>query len=232
MKFIIKWGIRVLILAVVLVVAFFLSLDSILRVVAEHNIRDQLGVDAEIGRFHMGLLDPVIQIENLKIYNPSNFDGTKFVEIPEIYVEYDRETLKNSGQFHVTLARFNLSELDIVKNESGETNILSLGVTMPTKEELKKSKGLEKLSKKYNLKFTGIDVLNVSVGKFKYIDLKDPKNNREQALDIQNQVIKNIKQPADLAGLVVLIALRSGDFLQSTLGPQDSGLDSFKQMGF
>ncbi len=231
MKFIIKWGIRLLILAVVLVVVFFLSLDSILRVLVEHNIRNQLGVDAEVGRFHMGLFDPVIQIENLKIYNPSNFDGTSFVEIPEIHVEYDKEALRN-GQIHVTLARFNLGELDIVKNEQGQTNILSLGVTMPTKEELKKSHGLEMLKKKYKLEFIGVDVLNVSVGKFKYIDLKDPKNNREQALDIQNQVIKNIKQPADLAGLVVLVALRSGDFLQATLGPQDSGFDSFKQMGF
>ena len=61
MKFLFKWLLRLFLLAVVLVVVFFLSLDSILRVVAEHNIRAQTGLDAEIGRFHVGLLDPVVE---------------------------------------------------------------------------------------------------------------------------------------------------------------------------
>jgi uncharacterized protein involved in outer membrane biogenesis len=231
MKFIFKWLLRLFILAVVLVVIFFLSLDSILRVVAEHNIRAQTGMDAEIGRFHVGLFEPVVHIENLKLYNPKGFDGTPFIEIPEIHIEYDQSALRN-GEIHITLARFNLGEVDIVKNEKGETNILALGVTLPSKENLQKNQGVAEFKKQTGLDFQGIDVLNVSVGTFKYIDLKDPRNNREQKIGIEDQVIKNIKQPADLAGLVVLVALRSGDFLEATLGPQGQGLGGLKMLGY
>ena len=213
MKFIFKWLFRLFLLAVVLVVVFFLSLDTLLRVLAEHRIRSRTGMDAEIGRFHLGLLEPVVHIENLKLYNPPSFGGAPFLNIPEIHVEYDRAALAKS-QLHLTLVRFNLGELDIVRNETGQTNLLSLGLGLPTKSTGPAgSPELQQFTRQTGLEFTGLDVLNVSVGTLKYIDLKDPRLNRTQKIGIENQVIKNVKTPADLAGLVLLIALRSGDFL-------------------
>ncbi len=67
--------------------------------------------------------------------------------------------------------------------------------------------------------FKGIDVLNVSVGTVKYLDLKDQKNNREQKIGIENLVIKNVRTPADLTGLAVFVALRGGDFFGSLVAP-------------
>ena len=92
-KWIFKWLFRLFILAVVLVVVFFLSLNSILRVVVEHNIRAQTGMDAEIGKFSLGLVGPTIEIQNLKIYNPPSFGGMPFLDIPEIHAEFDRAAL-------------------------------------------------------------------------------------------------------------------------------------------
>ncbi len=218
MKFVFKWLFRLLLLAVVLAVVLVLSLDSILRVVVQHNIRSQTGMEAEIGKFHLGLIESVVTIQNLKIYNPPDFGGTPFLDIPEIHVEYDRAALVNN-QIHITLLRFNLGELDIVKNESGRTNIFSLGLAMPTKESVARSKDLSGFKKKTGLDFKGIEVLNVSVGTAKFIDLKDQRNNRTQAIGIENCVIKNVKTPADLAGLAVLIALRGGDFFNSLIVP-------------
>src|SRR5882724_1824179 len=124
-KFVFKWLLRLFILAVVLVVIFILSLDSILRVVMENRIRAQTGMDAEIGKFTLGLVEPTITIKDLKLFNPPSFGGTLFLDIPEIHAEYDRTALAKSD-LHVTLLRFNLGELDIVKNEAGETNIFSI----------------------------------------------------------------------------------------------------------
>lgn len=217
MKFLFKWLFRLCLLAVVLAVVFFLSLDTILRVVAQHNIRAQTGMEAEIGKFHLGLLDPVVHIENLKLHNPPDFGGTPFLNIPEIHAEYDRAALA-LGRIHVTLLRFNLGELDIVRNEKGRTNIFALGVALPTKAA-GGSAATAEFKKRTHLDFQQIDVLNVSVGTVKFIDLKDQRNNREQKLGIENQIIKNVKAPADLAGLAVLIALRSGDFFGSLVAP-------------
>ena len=218
MKFIFKWLFRLLLLAVVLAVILVLSLDLILRVAVQHNIRSQTGMEAEIGKFHLGLIEPVVTIQNLKLYNPPDFGGTPFLDISEIHAEYDRAALVNN-QIHITLLRFNLGELDIVKNEAGRTNIFSLGLALPTKASVVKSKDFTALKKKTGLDFKGVDVLNVSVGTAKFIDLKDQRNNRTQTIDIENCVIKNVKTPADLAGLAVLVALRGGDFFNSLIVP-------------
>lgn len=217
MKKILKWFFALVLLLAVLVVVFLLSLDSILRVVMENRIRAQTGMDAEIGQFHLGLLEPVVTIKDFKIHNPPDFGGTPFLNIPEIHVEYDRDALRN-GLIHVTLLRFNLGELDIVKNEAGQTNLFSLGVTLPAKGTKAGSKEMEELKKRTGLEFAGIDVLNVSVGEARFIDLKNPDNNREQKFGIDNLVIKNVKSPADLTGLAVLVALRGGDFFAGVLG--------------
>ena len=215
-KFIFKWLLRLFILAVVLVVIFFLSLDSILRVVMENRIRAQTGMDAEIGKFTLGLVEPTITIKDFKLFNPPSFGGTPFLDIPEIHVEYDRAALAKH-EIHVTLLRFNLGELDIVRNEAGQTNIFSIAA-LPT---VKKSGGGggKSFAKETGFEFTGIDVLNVSVGTAKYIDLKDPKNNREQKIGIENCVMKNVKTPTDLAGLAVMVALRGGDLFGSLIAP-------------
>ena len=216
MKKLLKWFFGLLLLVVALAVILLLSRDAIFRVIAENRIRAQTGMDAEIGKFHVGLLEPVVTIKDFKLYNPPDFGGTPFLNIPEIHVEYDRDALKKN-QIHLTLVRFNLGELDIVKNEAGQTNLFALGVTLPTKEA-QGGKELEEFKRRTGLDFQGIDVLNVSVGSAKFIDLKNPANDREQKIGIDNLVMKNVKTPADLAGLAVLVALRSGDFFTGVLG--------------
>jgi hypothetical protein len=215
-KFIFKWVFRLLLLAVVLVVIFFLSLDTILRTVMEHRIRAQTGMNAEIGQFHFGLTESVVSIKNLKLYNSPEFGGTPFLNIPGIHIEYDRPALAEH-KIHLTLLRLNLGELDIVKNEAGKTNIFALNVTVPDKKT--SGKALANFKKQTGFEFQSIDVLNVSVGTAKYIDLKDQRNNRTQKIGIENQVIKNVQSPADLAGLAVLVALRSGSFFGSLVAP-------------
>jgi hypothetical protein len=226
-KWIFKWLLRLFILGVVLIVIFFLSLNSILRVLIEHNIRKQTGMDAEIGSFQLGLTEPTITIENFKIYNPPSFGGTLFLEIPEIHAEYNRAAIAQR-ELHFTLVRFNLGELDIVKNAAGQTNIFSLGVAIPKNPSGNGTKLKDEFKRRTNLEFTGIDALNVSVGTAKYIDLKDQRNNRTQKIGIENQVINHVKTPADLTGLGVLIGLRSGDFFTSLVDPKAQGADAAK----
>ena len=227
-KFIFKWGLRLLLLAIVLAVISFLSLDTLVRVAMEHNIRKKTGMDAEIGKFHLGLTEPVLTIKNLKLHNSPAFGGTPFLEIPEIHVEYDRAALK-AGRIHLTLLRFKLGELDIVKNEAGQTNIFSLGVKVPDKKA--SGAAMKDFKKQTGYEFTGIDVLNVSVGTAKFIDLKNQENNRTQTIGIENQIVKNVQSPADLAGLGLLLALRSGGFFGSLVDQKDSGLDILKLLG-
>jgi hypothetical protein len=225
LKWLFKWALRLLLLALVLGVIFLLSLDSILRLLVEHNIRQQKdlhGMRAEIGKFHLGLLEPVVEIKNLQLYNPPEFGGTPFLNIPEIYVEYDRAALRDRREIHLTLLRFNLGELDVVKGRDGQTNLFAFGLALPARNAAGPAPGPSQSAadlKQLGVKFKGIDCLNVSVGTFKYLDLQDPGNNREQKIAIENCVLTNVTSMADLFGLGVVVGLRSDDFFRPLIDP-------------
>jgi uncharacterized protein involved in outer membrane biogenesis len=232
-----KWLFKVLfrlflaavLLVVVLVVALLLSYNSILRAMMERQIRAQTGMEAEIGSLNLALTAPTLEIQNFRIHNPPDFGGTPFLDIPEIHIEYDRAALARR-EVHITLLRFNLGELDIVKNQAGRTNIFSLGVPLPAKKSAG-GNAVADFKRQTGLDFQGIDVLNVSIGKLKFIDLQNPRNNREQTVGIENCLMKNVKSQADLAGLLALVVLRSGDFFNALADQRHSGLDILKQLG-
>jgi uncharacterized protein involved in outer membrane biogenesis len=233
MKRIFKWLLRLFIAAVALVIVaiivLLLSYNSILRVTMERQIRAQTGMDVEIGSLKIALTSPTAEIQNLKIHNPPDFGGTPFLDIPEIHIEYDRAALARR-EIHIKLLRFNLGELDIVKNQAGRTNLFSLGIASPAK----KSGGgnvMANFQKQTGYDFKGIDMLNVSIGKVKFIDLQNQQNNREQTIGIDNCVIPNVKSQVDLASLAALIYLRSDGFFDSLVDQKKSGSDILKQLG-
>jgi uncharacterized protein involved in outer membrane biogenesis len=217
-KRLIKWVLRIILVVVALVILALVFKDSVFRVMAENRIRAQTGMDVKIGKFSSGIFSPVVTIENLKLYNTAEFGGTPFLNIPELHIELDSIALAQR-KLRITLVRLNLAELDIVRNEAGQTNIFSI----KSKVEAKSGRegGLEKAMGDF--KFDGIDVLNLSLGRAKFIDLKDAKNNREMRVDLQNQIFKNVKQESDVYGILFIIWLRSGGSLSFT--PADLGKD-------
>lgn len=258
MKWIIKWLLRLFIAAVALVVmvviVLLLSYNSILRVAMERQIHAQTGMEAKIGSVNFALTSPSVEIQNLKIRNSPDFGGTPFLDIPEIHVEYDRAALARR-EIHLTLLRFNLGELDIVKNQAGQTNIFlpsvkspapksggsgnalaNTNIVLPSIQSPGQKTGgggnpLADFKNQSGFDFTGIDMLNVSIGKLKYIDLNNQRNNREQTIGIDELVIPNVKSLTDLMGLAADIALRSDGFFDSLVDQKNSGAGVLKQLG-
>jgi uncharacterized protein involved in outer membrane biogenesis len=205
-KWILKWLLRLALLVVVLVVALVLAKDSILRVIAENHIRSQTGMEVKIGKLSAGFFSPVITIENLKLYNTADFGGTPFANIPELHIECDRLAFAQH-KLRIKLARFNFAELDIVRNEAGQTNIFSL---VPNAQTSGPNRGKSLQAALGDFRFEGIDVLNLSLGKLRFIDLKEPKNNRELLVNLDNQIFPKVTSEADLYGILFVLWLRSG----------------------
>jgi uncharacterized protein involved in outer membrane biogenesis len=210
-----KWVFRLAFLALVLVIALVFSFNSIVRILIEHNIRKQTGMDAEIGRVEVGWTEPTFEIRDMKIYNSPGFGGTPFIDVPEVHVEYDRLALLK-GDLHLTLLRLNLSELDIVRNKNGQINVFL------TAQARQKNTGtsLPSFKKQTGYDFNGIDALNVSFNKVKYIDLQNRHNDREQTIGLQNCIVPDVKSVRDLAGLVFIIDLRSNHFFDPLISGQ------------
>ena len=201
MKWLFKWCFRLVLLLVVAVIALVLSKDAILKAVVEQRLRARTGAEVKIGRFSVGILSPVVTIEKLKLYNRPEFGGTPFIDMPELHVEYDRTALCQR-KLHITLMRFSLAELTVVKNEAGQTNLVSFMAKPDATEARQRIKDLE---------FAGIDVLNLSLGKVRFLDLKDPRHNGTLDLGVKNQVFRNVNSEGDVFGVLLLVWVRSGD---------------------
>jgi len=219
MKRLLKWLFRIIALFVIAVILLLIFKDTILRKIAEHEIRAQTGMDVKIGRFSSGLLSPVVTIENLKLYNTPEFGGTEFLIIPELHLELDPDALREQ-KLRIKLARFNMSELDIVKNQAGETNIVTMLAKMP-KGKLAPH-GIE-VGGGRKLDFEGIDVLNLSLGRLRYIDLKNRANDYNIPLGIDNQVFNNIRTEGDVYGMLIILWLHGGG--ASLMNPRDIAND-------
>jgi uncharacterized protein involved in outer membrane biogenesis len=139
MKWLLKWVFRVLLAVVALAVLLVLSKDAVLKEVIERQIRAQTGLDARIGKFHLGLRDPIVRFENFKIYNPDEFGGGPLVNIPELHVEYQRAALL-SQKLHFKLVRFHLAEANVVEGRDGKTNDELLQAKQKQKESTARGK--------------------------------------------------------------------------------------------
>lgn len=125
MKFLFRWAFRFLILAIVLLVAALLLKDAVIKSVAESRLRQSLGLEVRIGKMEVGLLTPTVSIEGLRVYNPPEFGGSPFLDIPELHVEYDQNAATR-GAARLKLLRLNVAELNVVRNAAGQTNLAGL----------------------------------------------------------------------------------------------------------
>lgn len=231
-KFIFKWLLRlvltVMALVVIVAVIILFSYNTVLRKTMEEQVRAQTHMDVQIGGFKLALLSPTIRAQHIQIANGPEFGGAPLANISEIYIDYDRAALAKK-EIHVKLARIILTELDIVKNQKGQTNIFALvrAPQLRNKQPVAVSSAKFDLKKQTGYDFAGIDELNVSVGKLKFIDLSHPQNDREQTIGIENFVIPNVKSARDLDSLWTMIYLRSDGFFDSILGRKGNPVEDY-----
>lgn len=206
MRKFLKWTFRIVVLVVLLVVAVIIFRNSIAKFVVEWNLADETGMEVKVGKMDVGIATSVIRIENLKLKNTKEFGGSTFLDIPEIYVEYDRDALV-SGKFHATLMRFTMTEVSIVRNQAGKTNIYTLTERIEKKHRHKKRKEPD---------FGGVDELKLTLGRARYLDLKTPANNYEFNFYLQNETVKNVKSERDLTGVIMLAVIRNTAVMAGT----------------
>jgi uncharacterized protein involved in outer membrane biogenesis len=202
MKKLFKWMFRLILALLLLVLVLVLFLDQIAKSLTERELRSQTGLEVTIGRVSIGLRKPTLTIENLKLVNSSDFGGSTFLDIPELYAQYDLSALR-SWKIHLNLVRFNLGELHIVQNKDGKTNLQAL-------EEHRKQESPSSSSVGSKAEFEVIDTLKLTVGRLKFTSEKNSADNEEVYVGLKNETLKNVKSLQDLQPLTARIALEKG----------------------
>ena len=195
-----------------MLVAGILLLDTITKSIVENRIRAITGMDAKIGKLEVGLATPTITIEGLKLYNKPEFGGSPLLDMPEFHVEYDFEALR-SRKIHFKLIRLNISEFSIVRNHKGLVNI----------KDVDKNGTVRRLSDKTSaggFEFTGIDTLNLTLGKGNYQDLSTPSSTLNHNFGITNRTFSNLKTAQDFQNMGQELMLSSGLDFSADLVPK------------
>jgi hypothetical protein len=201
-RFVFRWTFRFLLLAVVLVIGLLLLKDTIARSFAEQQIRRSTGFDAKVGKVQLGLFEPRINIEGLVIYNPSEFGGSPLIDAPDIHLEYvPRELARH--KVHLKFLRLNIQEMNIVQN-NGRTNLLEcLNNVSPSSGGGPKTSGS-------SYSFSGMDLLNLSVGKVRYTDMQHPKRSQDINLALENRLERNVRSAEEVVNIILNQLFRSG----------------------
>jgi len=206
------WATFVVVFLAIIVLA---NRDWIAKQLAERQIHTATGLEPEIGDLSFSVLEPKVTLNNFRLYNTTEFGGALFLDVPELHIEYDRAALRRH-ELHISLMRVNFREVDVVKNQAGVTNIMSaINTIMPRKSE----GGGRTVAPLNGYKFTGIDLLNLSMGAAKFVDLKDQRRNRMVVIGIQNQIYTNVVSPANLPGLSELLWRRGGSTVGLPVNP-------------
>lgn len=175
-----KWLFILVLIVAALAAGLLFSKDAIAKAAVEQQIRAQTGMDVKIGKFSLSVMSPLATIENLTLYNTADFGGTPFLNIRELHIQFDREALAHR-ELKLKLLKLNITELSVVRNDLGQTNIAMLAAAP------KLTNSTEMVD------FKGIEVANFSITKAFYLDLKNQKNNRQLNLNVQNLVFRDLK---------------------------------------
>jgi hypothetical protein len=191
----------------VLVVATFalaFAKDFIIKSSVESAVRVVTGLPLEIQKMNVGILNTMVSVKNLRLFNPDGYQDRVMLDMPEMYVDYDLGKILK-GTVHLYQARLDLKEFVVVKNKDGKLNLDALNVVKDQgkgkKEEAKKPED------KKPIKFQ-IDELQLKIGKVIYKDYSKGGKPSVQEFDINlNEKYSGISDPAKLVSLIVVKAL-------------------------
>lgn len=193
--------ITVAVVVVAMLVAAAMVKDAAIKAAVEKGAEMVTGLRLTMSGFNAGILRSIVNIRDLKLYNPKGFTDPVMVDIPEIYVDYDLPAILG-GTIHLKEARINLAEFVVVKNADGRLNLDSLKAVTAQKQG---KPAQDKSGKPMKMK---IDVLKLKIGKAMYKDYSAGGAPSVKEFNIGiDDTYTNIDNPNTLVSLIVVKAL-------------------------
>ncbi|MEO6036263.1 MAG: hypothetical protein ABIQ35_13485, partial [Verrucomicrobiota bacterium] len=191
----------------VVLLAFF-SIDPAAKFWAERRIKAETGLEATIGKLTVGVASSSLQIQNLMLKNKPEFGAGPLIEMPELFVAYDREAMR-AGKLKLKVVRVEIARIHVVENKDGKKNIDDLQ-KRPAKIRGAKGSRRPTPSRDPALSLEGIDSLDVTIGNLQFTNLRDPSQNLDQPLSIRNEMFKDLKTKLDYETAAALLTIKAG----------------------
>lgn len=203
-KFAFKWLFRLLLLLLVLLAILAVSFDTIVTAIAEKKLRKQTGLEVHLDKLELRPWSGRARLEKLILFNSVEFGGGPLVNLAELHVEYDPAQARER-KLHLNVLRFNLAELNIVVDKNGRSNLDEVRKTV---EAIRKGQRITHTNAP--MEFAGLDLLNLTLGKGTWTDLRISGTPREFDLGIRNEVVQDMKDSKELVTKLTPVLVRAG----------------------
>ena len=197
----------VLALIIGILIIFAISKNIILKAAIEGGVKAATGLQLTMDSINLDLINTMIEVKNLRLYNPKGFPDKIMCEIPKFYLDIELSDLFK-GRIHISQMTLELKELTVEKNADGKTNIDSLKPVKESKEEKEKPAEGKKEKPKGEAPKLQIDVLNLKVGQVYYKDYTQPGGPSVKEYNVNlDDKYENITDPKALVSLILVKAL-------------------------
>jgi hypothetical protein len=191
-----------------LLVAIYFGKNLIVKTSVSAGVKAITGLKLSIKSMNIGILNTLIGINGLQLFNPPGFVDKLMVDLPEVSIDYDLGAFIKR-KVHLEEVRLDLKEFLVIKNEKGELNLDSLRVVEEKKEERVEAEEEEE-KEKTKMPEIQIDLLELKIGKVVYKDYSKgtPPKSKEFNVNIDERY-ENITNPRTLIKLIIVKALKN-----------------------
>jgi hypothetical protein len=207
----------IVLLTVLLVGGIAFGVDWFLKKTITQQLQQSGVAEVEIGSLDFGILRPRIHIRDVKLFSEPRLGGVQVLDLPELFIEYDRSALQKS-ELRLKQVRIDLKELALVDGvEQKPVTMMQMVQLFPMQmseytnrlSSLTNQVDFERAQRVGKLTFKGVERLELTVGKVRFIDLKDPSAERVATLSIHRRKWSNLNSLPELVPIGVDLAVRA-----------------------
>jgi hypothetical protein len=188
----------------------------------DYALEKSIGAKVRIGGLKLNLQRAEVLLTRVRISNLKNFREPYLAVIPEIFIQIEPAAFLK-GRKHIKDLRIYIQEITVERNGANEINLNELRKNLERiqAEDTAGEKGTLHAAEPYDSYRANreliIDRAEFSAGKLLYVDSsRTPVFRREYNLNIRNEVMLNITDPASVTEQILDIILRNaGTILMS-----------------
>ncbi|NQU10491.1 AsmA family protein [bacterium] len=117
--------VRIVVVLLALVVVLYLARNFIARKSVEVAVSQITGFPLEIGSVSVGLFQSTLDVREIKLSNPPEFEEPQFVHLPQVSVDYRLGSMIARSP-HINDLTLDIATVVIVKNKDGVSNVSQL----------------------------------------------------------------------------------------------------------
>lgn len=223
-----KFFLTVIFLLIALVVIAYVARNPIIKTVVQTGVTSATGYPLGIGSLDVNLKETLVDIKNIDLQNPDNFDERTMLSMPQIFVDYDLPAILK-GNIHLKEVIINLEEFAVVKNADGELNIDRIK-KMSSEDKEEKTEPKKPAEKRdFN-----IDVLLLRIHKVTYKDYSTTKPTVKTFnlnIDERFENVTDVKALASLIAYRALINTALPQMLNLNMGVFETGIENILGTG-